>query len=161
MTDIEAKVLTAIGHSRVSNDRCTAFRMGTPADAFGPGTLPEFCGLEFGHKGPHIHIYGTTRYSMEGKLIEHRTLGDICVKCRVNWPCKEAEAVLNAVKNKASVASLNKKFFSAGFSQGYGSHIGDIHRVDELYEKTKAHLCGCLDPKGTQVTAEEKDMLSP
>lgn len=36
--------------------------------------------------------------------------------------------------------SGNKRFFSAGFSQGYGSQVSDIHRVEELFEKTAERL---------------------
>lgn len=34
----------------------------------------------------------------------------------------------------------NRRFFFAGFSQGYGAHHEDINRVGELYEKTKHHF---------------------
>ncbi len=38
------------------------------------------------------------------------------------------------------LSSVNKRFFSAGFSQGYGADINDIHKVDELFKKTAENI---------------------
>lgn len=40
-------------------------------------------------------------------------------------------------KDLGNAVASNKRFFSAGFSQGYSANVRDIDRIDELFIKTK------------------------
>lgn len=100
MKDPAIKALEALGHVKVPNTRCTARYKEHPNPAPGPRSIPVWCDLKAGHDGPHKHCTGhhMTVMSRES-LIEMKPLPDICQKCGTRWPCKDAEAVLNAFAN--------------------------------------------------------------
>lgn len=55
--------------------------------------------------------------------------------------CGDFGKALEGYSEKAKVLEdLNKRLFSAGFSQGYGATMGDLDRVNELFEKTLSVL---------------------
>lgn len=99
MKDAATIALEALGHVNVPNTRCTARYKDAPAPApvSGPRNLPVWCDLQAGHEGPHKHVIGHHLTIMSREhLIEMKPLPDVCQKCGVKWPCKDAEAVINA-----------------------------------------------------------------
>jgi len=95
--------LTALGHVRVSNTRCTARYKDAENPAQGPKGIPIWCALPAGHEGPHRHVHGH-HSSIMGRehLIEFKPLPDLCQKCGSRWPCKDAEAVISAFNGEES-----------------------------------------------------------
>lgn len=88
--------LTALGHTQVLSDRCTAIETEKPLSDGRPKQPPIFCGLKHGHEGKHFHLYGTNRYALDSENLEFRERFEVCKKCGVRWPCKDAEKVIAA-----------------------------------------------------------------
>ncbi len=102
MTELEAKrlredvveeCLSALGHKRIANSRCTA-RHKRPEDPKGiQRHRPIWCDLTSGHEGPCKHAAGHHWMIMDSERIEHIPLADVCEKCRTGWPCAEAKKI--------------------------------------------------------------------
>lgn len=97
----------ALGHKKVSSPRCTAIEKESERRIPGPKNPPRFCGLKVNHEGPHFHIYGTKKIRMRKELVEHRQPIEVCEKCRVKWPCHDAEKLIEAFSEIDLNAPLN------------------------------------------------------
>lgn len=99
--DPATKALAALGHVRKTNDRCTARYAEIPKEERkpGPASPPIWCYLPLGHEGPHRCNHGGMCLSFpmsDEHRIVHEPLPDTCAKCRVRWPCPDAQAVIAA-----------------------------------------------------------------
>lgn len=93
--------LIALGHIRTPSGRCRARYADIPKEQRppGPSSGPTWCGLRVGHEGPHRCSHGNAHVSfvMRADLtIEGPPLADLCSKCGVAWPCRDAAAVIAA-----------------------------------------------------------------
>lgn len=97
MKDLATIALSALGHVKVLNARCTARYKTVPVTIHGPRNIPIWCDLPAGHEGPHRHVSGHHMTTMDrDSLIEMVPLPDLCQKCGTRWPCKDAETVITA-----------------------------------------------------------------
>jgi hypothetical protein len=85
--------LSALGHRRVENTRCTARYKMPENKTPGPGARPVWCDLPAGHDGPHKHINGHHWQTLNDSQIEHVQLPALCEICQVLWPCAAAQKI--------------------------------------------------------------------
>lgn len=93
--------LRALGHFPIPDGRCTAKVKPAPPSNRppGPGNPPIWCSLPLGHEGPHRHSGGGAYPSVPFRAsdeVEHREPFEVCNKCRLRWPCEDAQKVFAA-----------------------------------------------------------------
>lgn len=99
--DVE-RVLSALGHVRVPNTRCTARVAETPPQDRPPGphNPPMWCCLQEGHEGPHRHNGGGMYRSIPFRDTDEVVMVPLpghCAKCGSIWPCDDAKALTRAL----------------------------------------------------------------